>query len=141
MKDLLAKHGNAVLRLLAIVSVAGTISCGDDQSPGPTDGTIQIIADTDGIDFDPDGYLWSVNSSQGEFIGHQDTVWVNALEAGSYEVGLSGMEENCTIPEGDNPQTVVVVPGDTVDARFDVVCDLLTPPGDGGGGDALRLFQ
>ena len=141
MKDQLARPGNVVLRLLLIGSVAGAISCGDDQTSVPADGTIEIVTNTEGIDFDPDGYLWSVNSSQGQAIGHQQTVFVDALEAGEYVVTLSGMAENCTLPAEDNPQTTTVVPSDTVEVRFDVTCDLLAPPDDGGGNPAVRSLQ
>ena len=139
MKDELARHGTALMRLLLIGSVAGAISCGDDQTSVPTDGTIQIVTNTDGIDFDPDGYLWSVNSSQGQPIGHQETVWVDALEAGEYVVTLSGIAENCTLPAEANPQTTTVVASDTVEVLFDVTCDLLD--GGGGGNPAVRELQ
>jgi hypothetical protein len=136
MNQPVERHGK-VLRLLLLMSLsAGLVSCGDDQAPPPSDGAIQIIAETVGEDFDPNGYLWSVNSSQGQPIGHQDTVVVPALEPGNYVVSLSGMEANCTVPEEFNPQTITVEPVDTVDARFDVTCELLTG-GDGGGGDPL----
>jgi hypothetical protein len=141
MKDQVARGGNAVLRLLLIGGVAGIISCGDDQTSVPSDGTIEIVTNTEGIDFDTDGYLWSVNSSQGQPIGHQETVFVPALEAGEYTVTLSGIAENCTLPAEANPQTTTVVPSDTVQVRFDVTCDLLTPPDDGGGNPAVRGLQ
>ena len=123
--------------LMGLASVA-FISCGDDQSPGQTEGTLQIRALTEGIDFDPDGYLFSVNSSQGERIGHQDTTYVTALEPGDYVVSLADIAENCTLPDDDNPQTAAVVAGDTVDVLFPVTCAVLSPPG-GGGGDLLRM--
>jgi hypothetical protein len=123
---------------LLLVGVALTlISCGDDQSPGPTDGTILVGARTTGTDLDPDGYLVSVNSSQGEEIGNLDTIYVSALEAGDYVVSLAGIAENCTVPPDDNPQETTVVPGDTVDVLFDVTCEPLDP-GNGGGNDLLR---
>jgi len=135
MKDFLRRHGDDALRLLAIGLVTtGLVSCGDGGSSVRTDGAIGVIVNTEGVDFDPDGYLFSVNSGQGQAIGHQATVWVDALEPGDYVVTLTGIEENCSVPADDNPQTAIVVPGDTVDVRFDVTCDLLLPP-DGGGGD------
>lgn len=128
----------AVRLLLAGAGVMLAVSCGDDPIVGPTDGTILVAARTTGEDFDPNGYLVSVNSSQGEPIGNLDTIYVTALEAGDYVVSLGGMAENCSVPEGDNPQAATVVPGDTVDVLFDVTCEVLQPPGGGGGGDLLR---
>jgi hypothetical protein len=142
MRDLLRRRGKTVLRLFLVSSVmTGLIACGDDEGTTPVDGTLQIIADTEGIDFDPTGYLWSVNGSQGAFIGHQDSVVVPALEAGDYVVALSGMDENCTVPAEENPQTATVVPGDTVDVLFNVTCELLDDPDDGGENPAVRSFQ
>ena len=141
MKDLLLNHGHIVLRLLLIGSVAGAISCGDDETSVLGDGTIEIVTNTEGIDFDPDGYLWSVNSSQGQPIGHQETVFVPALEPGEYTVTLSGIAENCTLPAEANPQTATVEASDTVAVQFDVTCDLLAPPDDGGGNPAVRGLQ
>lgn len=141
MKAELARHGNLVWQLLLICSVAGAISCGDDGTSVPTDGTIEIVTNTAGIDFDPDGYLWSVNSSQGQRIGHQAAVFVPALEPGEYVVALSDIAENCMVPAEANPQTATVVPSDTVQVQFDVTCDLLTPPDDGGENPAVRDLQ
>jgi hypothetical protein len=141
MRDQLLRQGNALLRLLLIGSVAGIISCGDDQTAVPTDGTIEIVTNTEGIDFDPNGYLYSVNNSQGQSIGHQETVFVPALEPGEYTVTLSDIAENCTLPVEANPQTTTVVPSDTVQVLFDVTCDLLTPPDGGGENPAVRGLQ
>jgi hypothetical protein len=139
MKEYLQRRGSVVRVLVIVLTTFAFISCGDDQAPGPTEGTLQIRALTEGIDFDPDGYLISVNSSQGTRIGHQDTNYVSALEPGQYVVSLADLAENCTLPADDNPQTAQVVAGDTVDVLFAVTCEVLSPPGGGGGGDALRM--
>ncbi len=132
MKDSLGRHGSTARGLLLLASVAGAISCGDDQSSVTTDGTIEIVTVTEGVDFDENGYLWSVNGSLGQAIGHQQTVFVEALEAGDYVVSLSDIAENCSVPDNDNPQEVAVVPGETTDVLFEITCNLIDP---GGGGN------
>ncbi len=130
------KQRTAALRLLLVgAGVLTAVACGDDPIVGPTDGTILVGARTTGSDFDVNGYLVSVNSSQGEAIGNLDTIYVTALEQGDYVVSLGGIAENCSVPQEDNPQTATVVPGDTVDVLFDITCDVPGPPGGGGGGD------
>ena len=124
-----------MLGLLLLGTAA--VSCGDDQSPGPVEGTILVGARPSGSDFDANGYLVSVNSSQGEQIGTLDTIYVTALEPGDYVVSLGGIAENCALPQEDNPQTATVVAGDTVDVLFDITCEAVGPPG-GGGNDLLR---
>lgn len=122
------------LLFLIGTGTAGLMSCGDEQISGPTEGSILVAALTTGSDFDPNGYQFSVNNGRGTFIGHLDTVFVTALEAGSYEVRLADIAENCVPADGTNPQTAQVIPGDTVAVLFDVACEaLLPPPGDGGG--------
>ena len=127
------RYAKLGLLLMSAVTMA-TISCGDDQSAGPIDGSILVGARTTGSDFDMNGYLVSVNSGQGLAIGNLDTIWVNALEAGDYVVSLGGITDNCTLPANTNPQNATVEAGDTVEVLFDITCE---PPGDGGGGNPL----
>ena len=138
MKDYLPRRRTCAAMLIAVAAMT-SISCGDDQGVAPTDGTILVGARTTGSDFDVNGYLVSVNSSQGDEIGHQDTIWVDALEPGDYIVGLEEMAENCTLPEETNPQTATVSAGDTVEVLFDITCEALDPGDGGGGGDLLRM--
>lgn len=119
--------------LIGAVTI-GLMSCGDEQISGPTEGTILVAALTTGDDMDQNGYTFSVNNSSADPIGLLDTVYVTALEAGSYEVRLSGIAENCTPEDGTNPQTTDVVAGDTASVVFNVTCELAGPPADGGGG-------
>jgi hypothetical protein len=123
------------LLFLIGTGTAGLMSCGDKQITGPTEGTIMVGAVTTGADFDPNGYLFSVNNGTPKTIGLLDTVYVTALEAGSYEVRLSGIEENCVPADGTNPQTTQVLAGDTVAVLFDVACEAVSPPPGGGGGN------
>lgn len=123
------------LLLLIGTAALGLWSCGDEQISGPTEGTILVAALTTGDDMDQNGYTFSVNNSSADPIGLLDTVFVTALEAGSYEVRLSNIAENCSPAEGTNPQTTDVTPGDTASVVFNVTCEFAgLPPGDGGGG-------
>ncbi|HJR16168.1 MAG TPA: hypothetical protein VJ808_04875 [Gemmatimonadales bacterium] len=127
-----------MLGLLLMSAVMVTIiSCGDDQSPGPTEGTILIGARTTGTDLDVDGYSISVNGRQEQEIGHLDTIYVPELDPGDYVVSLADVADNCTLPAEDNPQETTVVPGDTVEVLFDITCGPIEPD-DGGGGNLLR---
>ncbi len=133
--DHLRKQGSIRLRLVLLgAATMASISCGDDPTDVPTDGTILVAATTLGTDFDPNGYTVSVNNGQAGVLGNLDTLYVNDLQAGSYQVRLADIAANCTTPLGANPVTVTVVPADTVNAEFEITCDV--PPDDGGGGPA-----
>jgi hypothetical protein len=118
--------------LLMSAATMAMVSCGDEKIAGPTDGTILVGARTTGSDFDANGYLVSINSSQGQPIGNLDTIFVTALEPGDYVVSLGGVADNCTVPSEANPQNAPVVAGDTVEVLFDITCEPAAPPGGGG---------
>lgn len=129
MMDYLRKQGSTALRLVLLgAGTMASVSCGDDPVSVPTEGTILVVATTVGSDFDVNGYTISVNNGQASVI--LDTVYVNDLEAGSYQVRLAGIAANCST--GANPLTVAVVAADTVNAEFEVTCDVPEPPGGGG---------
>lgn len=131
-----------ILRHLPFMILCGTsalIACSGDEIAAPSEGTILVAALTTGEDQDANGYLFSVNNGRPDEIGLADTVFVTALEAGEYEVRLSGIAENCTPEDGTNPQDALVLGGDTVSVVFNVTCEVAAPPGDGGGGGLLRI--
>jgi hypothetical protein len=131
--DYLRKQGSTALRLVLLgAGTMASLSCGDDPVAQATEGTILVAAITVGSDFDPNGYTVSVNNGQAGVVGTLDTLFVNDLEAGSYQVSLAGIASNCSTVPGENPLTVAVVAADTVNAEFEVTCDV--PPPDGGGG-------
>jgi hypothetical protein len=134
MMNHLRKQGSTTLRLVLLgAGTMASVSCGDDPVGQPTEGTILVAATTVGTDFDPNGYTVSVNNGQPAVIGTLDTVFVNDLAAGNYQVSLGGIASNCSTVAGENPVTVAVVPADTVNAEFEVTCEVPPPPDDGGG--------
>jgi hypothetical protein len=70
-----------------------------------------------------------VNNARATAIEAQGTIYVENLQPGSYQVRLAGMAADCSTRPGRNPITVTVVPADTVNVAFEVICD--TPPGGG----------
>jgi len=119
-----------------LIGVAATISmsCGDDEAPRPVDGTILVGALTSGTDLDNNGYSISIDGGQGIHLDVIDTTWIDALEAGDYEVAMTDLAQNCSLPLGANPVETTVVPGDTAEVIFNVTCAVIP----GGGGPNVR---
>lgn len=131
LMDYLRKQVCTALWLVFLgAGTVASISCGSDPASLSIEGTILVAATTVGTDFDPDGYTVSVNNTQSGVLGNLDTIYVNNLQTGSYQVRLAGIAANCST--GANPLTVAVVPADTVNAEFAVTCDVPEPPGGGG---------
>lgn len=130
MMDYLRQQGNTALRLVLLgAGTLASVSCGDEIASQPIDGTILVGVTTVGSDFDQNGYTVLVNNAQADLLEtSQDTAYVD-VEAGSYQVALTGIAANCSTTPGENPLAVEVVPADTVNAEFEVTCD---PPGGGG---------
>jgi hypothetical protein len=128
MMDHLLKQGTRALWLMLLgAGTMASVSCGD--SLASQHGTILVEATTLGDGADPDGYTIRVNNARATAIEAQGTIYVENLEAGSYQVSLTGMAADCSTRPGRNPITVTVVPADTVNAAFEVTCD--APPGGG----------
>ena len=118
--------------------ILGGISCGDDELISQTtQGTIMVAATTVGADpdLDPNGYTVELSTGEKTPIAVAGTIYVEDLEEGDYQVGLTGIAANCAAAE--NPVDVSVVAADTVEAAFVVTCEVLDPPGDGGGGEPV----
>jgi hypothetical protein len=106
--------------------VAG--SCGYEDIPTPTEGTLRVATLTSGSGLDANGYTVVVNNSPADEIGVVDTIYLERLDIGLYEVALGGLQENCETLTGTNPQTITVLPGDTVGVAFSVTCETPPPP-------------
>jgi hypothetical protein len=133
MMDYLRTPGNAGLRLALLgACTMASVSCGDDPVSQPTEGSIMVTTTTVGTDFDPNGYTVSVNSGQPVAIENFGTLFFNALDAGTYDVTLAGIAANCSTVPGENPKEVTVAAADTVNAEFEVTCEVPGPPGGGG---------
>jgi hypothetical protein len=88
-------------------------------------GSIQVVTTTSGGGTDPDGFALLLDGTDRGSIGVSATSSLTGITAGSHSIGLTGLAGNCQI-SGDNPRTVSVPAGGTVEVAFAVAC---TPPG------------
>ncbi len=86
-----------------------------------TEGSIEAMIATSGPDQDGDGYHVVIDGFQEASTNVNDTVYVEDLEEGTYNVELTNVANNCTVVS-DNPKMVDVVAGDTVSVDFDITC-------------------
>ena len=93
---------------------------GEDNGTVPQVGSVQVTTSTTGIDLVTDGYMVTV-ASQSKPIGPNASVTFSDVPAGSANVELSGIAANCSVG-GDNPNSVNVSAGATVQTTFDVQC-------------------
>lgn len=110
--------------ILATFLLVGCSSEGPTE-PEATDGDIQVTTATTGDDIDP-GYMVMVGSAS-QAITSSGSVTFADLTAGTYSVTLTEVADNCTVTSA-NPQSAIVVGGETTAVTFDVECDALAPP-------------
>lgn len=119
----------AAARLLAGAVLLLATGCGGGGTPtspsqSPTSasvGAARIVTVTTGKTLDPDGYTATVDGGSAMSLSVNDTLVVTDLNAGTHLVDLGGIASNCAVA-ADNPLSVAVTAGDTVDAAFAVSC-------------------
>jgi hypothetical protein len=94
-----------------------------------TTGAIEITTLTGGPAPDPDGYAVVVNGTDRGAIGPSSTIVLDAISAGSYAVGLSGLAGNCK-ESGEGLRNIEVVAGSTTTVAFEISC--AAPPPEAG---------
>ena len=105
-----------------VVLLAGAAGCsGDNLTPPPTDGALEIRTTTTGTAMDPDGYMVQVDGGTAQAIGVNTTLPIAGVAAGAHQVALSGLATNCAV-QGDNSQPVTVTAGATASVAFTVSC-------------------
>ena len=97
------------------------VSCGGDATDPPRVGQLDVTAHTFGGDPDLDGYVIVVNGVPGQAVDPGGGVRLTDLPAGEYEIGLTGVADNCDV-QGESPRRVALPPGRTVSVVFDVEC-------------------
>jgi Tol biopolymer transport system component len=123
-------------RLLPWV-VCGLLACGGDRKdPGPTEpggdgndpgtigpneGALEIITSTTGLPLTPDPWFVTVDDGAPLLVAPNAADTVAPLGPGPHTVRLDVGAPHC-VPQTENPQTVEVTAGETMSARFEVIC-------------------
>ena len=110
---------------LTLAGSLAMLACGDDVTPSPTTGTLEITTSTSGVEQDADGYTVQVGSGVAQAIGASATLTNEEIDPGTYSAQLAGLAANCTVA-GDNPRTFTVTAGETTTLAFTITCTATT---------------
>ncbi|MGI8818822.1 MAG: hypothetical protein ACR2HW_06735 [Gemmatimonadales bacterium] len=108
-------------------SVSFTVRC------APTTGGVQVTAATTGPAPDADGYTLTADGSEKGTLGANAALPLEGLSPGEHAIGLGGVAANCQV-QGENPRTVNVAAGASLELTFAVVCSTPAP-----GSGTLRI--
>lgn len=120
----LAHHRSLGLALTLAGAVA-VLACGEDVTPPPTTGTLEITTSTSGVEQDADGFSLQIDAAAPQAIGATATLTTADVAPGTHTVQLTEMAANCTVA-GDNPRTVSVTAGETTTIPFLITCSATT---------------
>ena len=115
------------LNLLVGGAVLSGFGCSGDSTGPPATGTLVVATTTAGPSTDSDGYTVQVDNGEGQAIGISTRLTLPPLAAGIHSVLLAGMASNCDVIWSDNPKTVTIVSGETVEAAFTIYCNHPAP--------------
>ena len=112
--------------VLLIVGAALTgLACGGGDITTPDTGSIAVTTVTTGPEPDADGYAVAIDDGAEIAIPASGTMQRDNLELGNHSIRLSRMAANCTVA-GENPRSVSVSAGATVEVSFAVTCTART---------------
>lgn len=101
-------------------AVSFTVGC------APTTGGVQVTAATTGPAPDADGYTLTADGSEKGTLGANAALPIDGLSPGEHAIGLGGVAANCQV-QGDNPRTVNVAAGASLQLAFAVACSTPSP--------------
>jgi hypothetical protein len=103
-----------------VVTAAFAVEC------APTTGSIQVTLASTGQPADPDGYELLLDGADAQAVAVSATVTLPGIAPGPHTLGLGGVAQNCQV-EGDDPQGLTVVAGQTATAAITVTCAAAPP--------------
>ncbi len=99
------------------------VGCGGTEPPPPpTTGTIRVVAHTDGLGLDLDGYTVHLDQASPQSLSANDTIHFSNVAPGPHEVQFAGLADNCALAPAELAVTVSV--GDTSAVDLSLVCHI-----------------
>ncbi|HSG82068.1 MAG TPA: Vps62-related protein [Gemmatimonadota bacterium] len=114
------RRSSSAVAVIATFLVLVTSSC-EDEVTAPDTGAIEVWLTMSGVELDPDGGSISCDGEMGRMLVPDVPVSFLELPQGNHHLWLSGLTGNCTAL--NNPRTVSVSAGQTVEEMFAVVCE------------------
>jgi hypothetical protein len=99
-------------------AISFAVTC---AAPPANAGSLRIVTSSTGPDQDIDGYAFAVDGGTSQPIGASATANLANVAAGTHQVRLSGLADNCTV-QGGNPRSVTVTAGAAAEVSFAVAC-------------------
>jgi hypothetical protein len=112
-------------RGVTISLLVGLTACGGDPNgtePPPTTGTVQVVAHTDGLGLDLDGYMVALDQASPRSLPANGTISLSDVAPGAHDVHLEGVADNCDLTTAD--LAVTVVAGETSVVDVPVLCHI-----------------
>jgi hypothetical protein len=106
--------------LAAVLLACVASGCADGTDPNST-GVLEVGVETQGLSFDPDGYVVVVDGVPGPHVDVNATAVIAEVSAGTHGVTLGGLASNCAL-YSESPVQVSVPAGGEVALAFAVIC-------------------
>jgi len=108
--------------LMKLATLAAALAACNDLPPEPSSGDVQVAVGTTGGDLDLDGYGLTVDGVPAALsLALSDTVLVQDLPPGPYDVELTGVADNCTVTGGTS-RAVIIEAADTARVVYPILC-------------------
>src|SRR3954469_11789834 len=105
--------------LLANSLLVGLAACDSGTEP-PTTGIVRVVARTDGIVLDADGYTVTLDQAAQLSLPINGTIHFRDVAPGSHEVQLAGLADNCVLTPSE--LAVTVAAGQTSVVEVHLLC-------------------
>ena len=105
----------------AALSLALLAGCGGGDAVGTGAGSIHVVVSPATTPFDQDGFAVRLDNGSPRTIPAAGDIVIEGVDAGAHTLQLTDVDLPCQVT-GENPRTVTVTAGESVNANFNVEC-------------------